>query len=85
MQLVTTFDELNDSKPKIHEKMHRWDKSLPRRRVDTTKRIKIALQWKGRIVLSNNAGEEEEDKDSLSINNDYIVKYIICVFIFNTI
>ena len=31
MQLVTTFDELNDvSKQKIHEKMHQWDKSIPR-------------------------------------------------------
>ena len=59
MQLVTTFDELNDvSKQKIHEKMHRWAKSLPRRRVGTTKCIKIALQWKGRIVFSNNVGEE---------------------------
>ena len=47
MQLVTTFDELNDvSKQKIHEKMHRWDKSLPRRHVDTTKCIEIALQRK---------------------------------------
>ena len=63
--------------------MHRWDKSLPRRHVDTIKCIEIALQRKGSIVISKNAREEEVDHDSLSINNDYKIKYIIYVHLFS--
>ena len=70
--------------------MHRWDQSLPRRRMDTTKRIKIVLQEKGRIVLSNDAREEEVDEDShilssrsFSVNNEYTVNYIIYVHLFS--
>ena len=70
--------------------MHRWDQSLPRQRMGTTKRIKIALQEKGRIVRSNNAREEEVDEDShilssgsFSVNNEYTIKYIIYMHLFS--
>jgi hypothetical protein len=68
-QSVATFDQLNDdSKKKIHEKMNCWDQSLPRRCMDTTKHIDIALQQKERTWPSNDVGEEELDGHTHILN-----------------
>jgi hypothetical protein len=67
---VATFDQLNDdSKKKIHERMNCWDQSLPRRRMDTAKRIDIALQQKERTGPSSDVGEEEFDEHTHILNS----------------
>jgi hypothetical protein len=63
--------------------MNRWDQSLPRRRMDTTKQIDIALQQKERTRPSNDVGEEELDGHAhilnfgeTSNNNEYTIESI---------
>lgn len=87
MQSVATIEELNDaSRQKISEKMHGWDQSLPRRRMETTKRIENDFQRKGKIVIYNDVEEEDLNEDShilksggTNINNEFIVESIFCM------
>ena len=70
--------------------MNRWDQSLPRRRMDTTKCIDIALQQKERTGPSNDVGEEEFDEHThilnsgeTSNNNEYTVESIFLHALFS--
>jgi len=44
--------------------MDRWEQSLPRRRMETNKRIEIALQQKEREGIFNDVGEKDVDAHS---------------------
>lgn len=70
-QSVVTFDELNDnSKQRICEKIQRWDQSLPRRRMQTMKRIDIAIKEKASTEVPDDVGEEGSDGHSHILNFD---------------
>ena len=70
-QSVDTFDQLNDtSKQRICEKIQRWDQSLPRRRMETMKRIDIALKEKASTEVPDDVGEEGSDGHSHILNFD---------------
>ena len=70
-QSVVTFDQLNDtSKQKICEKIQRWDQSLPRRHMETMKRIDITLKEKVRTEVPDDVGEEGLDGHNHILNFD---------------
>jgi len=54
--------------------------------MDKAKCIDIALQWKGRIGISNHVGKKEFDghihilnSEEASINNEYTIESIFCM------
>jgi len=70
-QSVATFDQLNDtSKQRICEKIQRWDQSLPRRRMQTMKRIDIAIKEKASTEVPDDVGEEGLDGHNHILNFD---------------
>jgi len=89
VQSVATIDDLSDaSKQKIEEKMQKWEKSLPRRRKDTMKRIDISLKRQEGTSSYEDVANEVLDSHSPivsfrqnTINNNYSIEYFILNFL----
>lgn len=54
----------------ICEKIQRWDQSLPRRRMQTMKRIDIAIKEKASTEVPDDVGEEGSDGHNHILNFD---------------